>query len=176
METTSNDLFQHLFSTTTRFVWLCIVIITVIFGFKKKLVVFRDYNDLALVFLLSIGPIAIAFILSYLGAPKNLGTYGLLGLVIILFSWIGFRTLQDNHNPIYFLLALITKISLSFLFIVSLISFVAPSGKATSQRMDARRIAFVLLMMVTPLIVALVRDHEGIVNIEKIAARRGIAS
>jgi hypothetical protein len=155
--------------------WLIIVIIGVILGIKQKLVVFRNYNDLGLVFLIPLSIIAMVYFLPYL--PKDHNNIGLLfGFIVesILIIYVIIRTIRDNHNPFLCLIAIITKISLSVLFIINFLDFVAAQGKTMSERATVRHKALVVFLIVAPLVFALVKTKEGIFNPQRTMAYRGL--
>ena len=90
-------------------------LIGIILGFTKTIVVYRDYADLTLVFMLVLAP---------------LGVYGLIGdkvendiirivlliIEIIIILLILIKTYIDNHNIFKTILAFITKIPLGVIF------------------------------------------------------------
>ena len=101
-----------------------------------------------------------------------------LGMVFIVMelgviATIIFRTFQDN-NIFGGVIALITKIPLSLLFVINALSFINPSGETPSAERKARRGAFTWLLFLTPITVALVRDKKGLFNPERIVATRRI--
>lgn len=49
---------EYVFNVYTLIGWLLIVVTGAVLGYKEKITVFRNYNDLGLVFLLGIWPIA----------------------------------------------------------------------------------------------------------------------
>ena len=59
-----------IFNVYTLIAWIIVVVLGVIMGIKEKIVVFRDYNDLGLVFLLGLVPIVLMYIFS-LTAEKS---------------------------------------------------------------------------------------------------------
>ncbi|MFZ3116363.1 MAG: hypothetical protein WA133_00265 [Syntrophales bacterium] len=164
-----------IFNVYTLIAWVVIIVLGVILGIKKKIVVFRDYNDLGLVFLLGLVPIVLMYIFSITAEKSRNVAFTFTAIVeVIIFLWLIIRTFKDNGNPVYGLLALATKISLSVLFIINLLDFVTPSGKTSSPRASARRKGFAFLLLLTPIVFALVRNKEGIFNPERTLASRGI--
>ncbi len=164
-----------IFNIYTLIAWVVFVVIGVVMGFKQKITVFRDYNDLGLVFLLGLVPIILMYVFSF--ASKDNHKIGFIFIAIVesvLFLWIVIRTIQDNQNPLGILFALVTKISLSVLFIINLLNFVTPSGKTGSNRASSRRTGFAFLLVLSPIVFALVRNKEGIFNPERTLASRGI--
>lgn len=100
-------------------------------GLDRKKVVFSNYNDLCLTFL-----ILASFLLIYLlfvnffgGKPQYaiaLGSVVSGGLLILL----GINSLKDNGNdPLKALLALVTKLPLAIILILNLFTLLNPSRK-----------------------------------------------
>jgi len=166
---------QWVFNIYTVIGWLLIIIVGAVLGWKEKITVFRDYNDLALVFLMALAPMPLMYLFSLVAKDHQLiAKWFLITSEAALFLWIITRTFQDNSNPLGAVVALITKISLSILFVINFIEFVAPSGKTASQRAQSRRKAFAILLIVAPLVFALVKNKVGIINPQKTLASRGV--
>ena len=90
-----------IFNIYTLIAWIVIVVLGVILGIKKKITIFRDYNDLGLVFLMGLVPIVLIYLFSLVGEnQKHIGTIFIIAIETALFIWIIIRTLQDNRNPI----------------------------------------------------------------------------
>ncbi|MDA8090570.1 MAG: hypothetical protein M0Z61_10200 [Nitrospiraceae bacterium] len=181
MQSASHDnrvSFSHyLFNGYTLSVWLIIIAIGVVLGFQQKITIFRDFDDLGLAFLTLLAPLILIKII-FIIIGQNGGKFFLflfLFLESILILWLAARTFQDNNRSILaFLVAFVTKFSLSILFIFNLIGFVTPTGKTASERAKSRASAFTILLIVTPLIYKLVRNKKGILNPFGILERRGI--
>lgn len=142
--------------------WLAIVVIGVVAGFSEKIVVFRNYNDLALVFCIGVAWTIGLSALFMVGSRSAvifavvLCVAGIaLGLVIVG------RTLLDNLSIWAFPLALITKLSLASIFLLNLVTFISPGGKTYADRARARASAFGILLLLTPIVYRLVRDKTG---------------
>ncbi len=142
-----------------------VVIFGIVMGWgeNRKIVVFSNYNDLGLTFL-----IPASFLLIYLlfvnffgGKPQYaiaLGSVVSGGLLILL----SINTLKDNGNdPLKALLALITKLPLAIIWILNLFTLLNPGGKNARQRAQSRGIALVILTILTPIIAMLVVDKNG---------------
>jgi len=145
--------------------WLVVVVLGILLGITEKLIVFRDFNDLFLVFLTCIGIVATLYLLTTTkqGEPPILvGT--VFGLTVAVLLWIVGRTISDNRNLLLFPIALITKLTLSVFFLVVFIDFVTPTGKTMAKRASKRHVSFIGLLLLAPLIFALVRNKEGIFN------------
>ena len=137
--------------------WLAIVVCGIVAGWNQKIVVFRNYDDLAMMFFMLAVPLCIVWI----------GDYGaILAMVFffVLLTWASIRTWQDQspRSVWAFGLALITKLSLGILFVWSLWSLISPGGKTQLARARARASALATLALLTPIVTRLVRDHEGI--------------
>lgn len=127
-------------------------------GLTHRAVVFRNYDDLALVFGCGVSIIlAVSFadtrILFALAVLLS------LGLSIL----IAFRTWQDN-GLLLLPVVLFTKLPLSILWITQVIQAVNPTGKTYMQRARNRGGALLILAVLTPLLARLIRDHEGFLS------------
>jgi hypothetical protein len=150
-------------------VWLGVVIVGIVCGFNCAIVVYRNFDDLAIVFfigvLLFVGGLT-GFYFS--GFKDSFATPLLWGLTIlgtmILFGWTIARTWRDQQPASVwrFALALITKMSLGILFVNNLVTLISPSGKTFGARSQARGSALLFLAVLTPIVMRLVRDHEGV--------------
>ena len=138
--------------------WLAIVVLGAILGVKQRITVFRNYNDLGLAFLVTLSPVALFYIFSFVtGGLDTLATYVIIGIEALLLGWIVIRTFQDNDSLVLALVAFVTKISLSFLFIINFLNFVAPKGETMAKRASVRHIALTFLLIVTPIVFTLVK-------------------
>lgn len=100
--------------STTEVVFAAVLTVTVIgctLGLKERAVIFRNYDDLGLVFL-AVAPLFIGFItlIQWILIPAIVTT-------IALCIWLTWRTWQDNGSVWKVLFALPTKLVLSVLFI-----------------------------------------------------------
>jgi hypothetical protein len=148
-------------------------------GLKKKAIIYRNYNDLFIVFLTSLTPVLFLFLGMLASSPehKSEGQFVLYLFIAMeagLLVWIFGRTLKDNGNFFLALLAFLTKVPMAVIFICSFIVFITPTGKTASNRASNRRIGLVLAMLAAPLVLALVTDQEGVFNLKKALSRRGI--
>lgn len=148
--------------------WLAVVLVGIIAGWKEKIVVFRNYDDLAMMFFMMVVPLGIAFTGFIVGDKSHPYAVPSLILAAIILSgflvWASIRTWHDQvpHSVGAFALALITKMSLGILFVNALLTVIAPGGKSQLARARARSSALVWLAVLTPVVMRLVRDHEGI--------------
>ena len=163
------------FNIYTLIAWILTVILGVILSFKKRITIFRDYNDLGLVFLMGLVPIVLIYLFSLAREnQQHIGTIFIIIFEAALFIWILIRTVQDNRNPIKTVIALITKLSLSVLFIINFLNFVAPEGKTMAKRASVRHIALAFFVVLAPLIFGLVKNKEGIFNPQRSLRYRGV--
>lgn len=138
-------------------VWLTTVVCGIVAGWKQKIVVFRNYDDLAMMFFMLAVPLCIVWI----------GDYGATLAAVFflaLLTWASIRTWKDQspRSVWAFALALITKLSLGILFVNSLWTVISPGGKTQLARARARASSLAMLAILTPIVMRLVRDHEGI--------------
>lgn len=137
--------------------WLTLVICGIVAGWNQKIVVFRNYDDLAMMFFMLAVPLLTVW----------MGRYGGIFAIVFFISlllWASIRTWRDQSpRSIWaFALALITKLSLGILFVNSLWTVISPGGKTQLARARARASALGMLAILTPIVMRLVRDHEGI--------------
>lgn len=141
--------------------YLAIVVVGVILGLKSKITVFRNYSDLALCFGIPVLVLLELALAAGLGPKGNVPILVFVALAVCaLLVMIIWRTWSDNRNPVGFLIALVTKLPLAILFVLSVVDFVAPKGTSV-QRASARRRGFITLLLLTPLIYGLVRDKAA---------------
>lgn len=144
--------------------WLSIVGLGIVLGLMNKITVFRDFDDLGLVFLNVVLPIALFLGFKWFQIQEQLVSQLFIGAVTLgIFVFVIHRTSQDNHLA-GVLIALITKVSLSIIFIVNFLDFVAPSAESWAERSKKRRRGLVLLLAIAPICYKLVRKKEGIFN------------
>ena len=146
-------------------IWGGLVLLGIILGWNEKIVVFRNYNDLAIVFASGIC-IYSAFLVAF-GFSENSASMAMLSISLVVLSiglvcYLVIRTFVDNRSVFGTLLALVTKLTLSILFLFNLLSLLSPSGKTQAQRAKDRASALVWLIVITPIIHRLVREPVGI--------------
>jgi len=148
---------------------LAAYLIIIIFGIVKgvgenrQVVIFKDYDDLGLTFL-----IPAAFFLIYIVSSRILGPESDIPFVagfsvsLWLTSKLIKQTYTDNGNNILkTILALATKIPLAIIWVYNLIQILNPSGDSSVQRAKNRGGAMVVLMILTPIVGALIVDKTG---------------
>lgn len=146
--------------------WIAIVATGGVAGWRQSIVVFRNFDDLAMVFFLGLDAIAAFYLVAGLGSDYKWLVGALLILALGAFLWLFMtlvrRTWTDNPSAGWFLIALVTKLSLAILFLLNLVELVTPSGKTQVQRSRNRAAAIGVLMIITPIVYRLVRDKQGI--------------
>lgn len=135
---------------------LAITITGSILGLKERVVIFRNYDDLGLVFLV-VAPLCIGFITQILWILIPAIVSG-VGLCV----WLTWRTWQDNGSAWKVLVALPTKLVLSVLFIAFVWELLSPSGKTQLARAKQRGTAAAILAVITPVIYRLVKEKVGV--------------
>jgi len=104
-------------------------------GYKGKVVVFSDYNDLAITFLVLISPVVIIPTLMIAHAPETLSVMVALTVEVCLLVRTLARTGRDNGGKVLLTtLAFVTKLTLSILFVYNFIRIFLPSGKDVATR------------------------------------------
>ena len=159
--------------STSEIVIAVVLTVTVIgctLGLKERAVIFRNYDDLGLVFL-AVAPLFIGFItlIQWILIPAIVTT-------IALCIWLTWRTWQDNGSVWKVLFALPSKLVLSVLFIAFVWDLLSPSGKTQLARAKQRGVAAAILAVITPLIYRLVKDKTGVLVPRDIlkSTRRGL--
>ena len=175
MAENANVLIDSIFNIYSLVIFIVITIIGIFLGFKQKITIFRDFNDLGLVFLIELLPIVLMYLSSLIAANQNkIVITSIIIVEIILFMWIIARTYQDNNNILSTLIALITKTSLSILFILNLMSFSNPTEKTEEKRASVGRFLLVLLLLLSSLLIVLVKNKEGVFNLYRTLSRNEI--
>lgn len=132
-------------------------------GENRKIVVFRDYNDLGLTFLIPASFVVINLLFTQFfkgDARVGLAIAGSVagGLTLLLLV----NTFKDNQNNILkSLLAFLTKLPLGIIWVLNLFTLLNPQGKSARQRAQSRGMALIILTVLTPIIAMLVVDRDG---------------
>ncbi len=142
-------------------VFLANAAIGVFLGLTQRAVVFRNYDDLALVF-----GCAVSIVLAVSFADTRILFVLAVMLSLGLFLVIAVRTWQDN-GLLLLPIVLFTKLPLSILWITQVIQAVNPTGKTYMERSRNRGSALLILAILTPLLARLIRDHEGFLSERK---------
>lgn len=145
-------------------IYAVIVIVGIFLGFgeQRKVVIFRDYDDLGLTFLIPASFFLIVYIFSYFGISQKFSSIIGGGVALLLtFKLLKDTYLDNNRNVKFTLLAFFTKIPLAIIWILNFINMLNPSGKTAQQRSSSRGISMVILAILTPILIALVVEKEG---------------
>ena len=141
-----------------------IVIIIGIFmgaGKNRSLIVFRDYDDLGLTFLIPVSFILITLLFGNAGGNAGIGILLASGVAGILFVKLAINTYVDNGRSLFkTLLALIVKVPLSCIWMLNLLQLLNPQGTGNARRAN-RAQALVILTLLTPILGLLVADKSG---------------
>ncbi|WP_085920077.1 hypothetical protein [Halomonas sp. CSM-2] len=143
----------------------CIVVIIGIvkgWGEDRSIIVFQDFDDLGLTFLVPASGFGIMILFNWMGANPTVG----LGLGCAISLWLLVKVARNTHvlngcDIGRTTLALATKLPLSLIWVLNFIQMLNPSGKTAAQRRSSRGQAMVLLAIFTPIIGALVVERNG---------------
>ena len=155
----SNDLWQ-LFLLA----YFSIMIITMFKGYgeNRTVVIFRDYNDLGLTFLIPASSILIYYLFTMFGGNPAWGVGLALVVAMSLFIILLKSTYQDNQKAFLpTVLSIMTKVPLGIIWIISFINMLNPGGKTAAQRRKNRASALMIMGLLTPIIGMLVVNKEG---------------
>ncbi len=131
-------------------------------GENRTIVIFRDYNDLGLTFLIPVSAFLIVMLFTSFGGNPQVGMLLALVVVAILFGILARNTYEDNHGSfLYTILAVLTKIPLAFIWVINFIAMLNPGGKTQRERRKNRNSAMLILAFLTPIIGMLVVKKEG---------------
>ena len=149
---------------------LAVVLLGVVLAFARKAVFYANFNDLAW----SAGMVAIPALVLVGVAPFVSGSgegdaqvptwllYAAGGLFVLLFVKTAITTYKSNNGSILLTpVLLVGKLFLSFMFVFYL--YWSMTAKTRSERGKGM---FVLVIL-TPIMLALVREHKGVYAISK---------
>jgi hypothetical protein len=144
-----------------------LVVLGIVAGLADVIVVYRDYDDLGIVFLMTVSSLGTLFLVLFFGENGGwfkpviflLGAATFIGLLV----FISFRTWKDNPN-LLMPLALLTKLALGTIFVFYLFDLLSPSGKTQNTRARSRASALAMLTVLTPLVLVLVKTKSGILS------------
>lgn len=145
-------------------IYFIIMIVTMFKGYGENstVVIFRDYNDLGLTFLIPVSFFLIFYLFMMLGGNPAWG--GVLAFIVSL-SLLGLllkNTYEDNNNNILpTILSFMTKVPLGIIWIISFMTMLNPSSKTAKERRKSRGSALVIMGLLTPIIAMLVVKKEG---------------
>ncbi len=131
-------------------------------GKNRKLVIFKDYDDLGLTFLLPLSVTLILVVLTWMEVSVEITQLvaGITALPLLLKLIV--NTYRNNGGSIIkTILSINAKLPLAVLWVLSLYQSLNPSGSNARQRRSNRGVAMVILAIVTPIIGLLVVEKEG---------------
>lgn len=157
-----SELLQTIVNYSFGSIGIAILVATVAgvaLGFSKRVVFYTDYNDLGLAAAMCALPALILFIGVSL-VPQSVAL-GIAGVVFIgLLVKTAMTTYQSNERSIWkTILVLIAKLVMSFLFVFHLL------GALTAKTRRKRGGSWFVLVILTPLLIALVKEQKGIFSI-----------
>lgn len=146
------------------FAYFVMMLVTMFKGYgeNRTIIIFRDYNDLGLTFLIPASAFLIYFLFASFGGYIQLGALLALIVALILFGILVKNTYIDNNKSfLYTLLSIMTKVPLGLIWVLNLITMLNTSGKTGSKRRRKRGTAMVILAFLTPIMGMLVVNKEG---------------
>lgn len=131
------------------------------YGDNRSIVVFRDYNDLGLTFLVPSLFLLTTYLLSTYQVDINV-TFFISALVSLwpLIKLVQNTYADNGHNLFKTTLALVTKIPLGVFWILNLVQIFNPKGTGKEKNLSRGK-AFIILAVLTPIIHMLVVDKSG---------------
>jgi hypothetical protein len=142
---------------------IVIVIIGIVMGIgeNRSVIIFRDYNDLGLTFLIPASFALIVILFEKFGGNPQIAKYLGASVSLLLLLLLVKNTYIDNgKNIIKFAIALVTKLPLGIVWVLNLIEVLSPSGKGDNKAKN-RGQALIVLAILTPIIGALVVNKTG---------------
>ena len=145
-------------------IYFIVMIITMFKGYgeNRSVVIFRDYDDLGLTFLIPASFVLIYYLFAMFSGNPTLGAGLALVVSIILFFLLLKNTYEDNHKKVFpTILSIMTKVPLGIIWILSFMTMLNPSGKTAKERRKNRGTALLIMGILTPIIGMLVANKEG---------------
>jgi hypothetical protein len=155
----STDIYSIIMS-----VYALIVVVCIGFGIgeNRKLVIFKNYDDLGLTFLVPASGVALYMVLQFLGVSPQFCLAVASFVSLALLGKLIYNTYLDNSgNILKTIICLNTKLPIAVIWILCLIQSLNPSGKNAAQRRSNRGGAMVILAVLTPILGLLVETKEG---------------
>jgi hypothetical protein len=143
------------FGQSVFILWGLIVLAAFFLSLSGRATIYRDLGDVGFTSIV----LALFAIGVFYGQTELLGPTALIlsacgaGVVVLL-------TFRDNHNLLYAIIASITKLSLSALFVLLAIGALFPGGNTNADQRADRAKSLTLLAILSPLIYALIRDNR----------------
>lgn len=144
--------------------YFMLMIITMFKGYgdNRTVIIFRDYNDLGLTFLIPASVYLIFMLFTSLGGNQKLALLLALGVGFLLFGILAKNTYIDNNRSMLrTILVIMTKLPLGILWFLNFITMLNPSGKTATERRKNRGGALIILAILTPILGMLVVNKEG---------------
>ena len=145
-------------------VYFIVMIVTMFKGYgeNRTVIIFRDYNDLGLTFLIPASFVLIFYLFMMFGGKPSWGMGLALIVSVSLFVILVKNTYEDNNKAILpTILSIMTKVPLGMIWILSFITLLNPSGKTAAKRRKNRGTALVIVGLLTPIIGMLIVKKEG---------------
>ena len=145
-------------------IYLIVIIIGIFLGFgeKRKIIIFQNYDDLGLTFLIPISYFLIIYIANWLNISIEIANIIALIVSGILAIKLLINTYLDNNKKILnTLLAFVTKIPLGIIWMANFLTLLNPDGKTTKEKRQNRQNALIILTLLTPIIAGLIVKKEG---------------
>jgi len=145
-------------------IYAVIVIIGIFLGFgeQRKVVIFKDYDDLGLTFLIPASFFLIVYVFSFFRiSPKFSLIIGGSVAIILTFKLLKDTYIDNNSNIKFTFLAFFTKMPLAVIWVLNFINMLNPSGKTARQRSSGRQSSMVILAILTSILAALVVEKNG---------------
>lgn len=150
--------------TITATVYMIFILIGVVLGFgqNRRIVIFRDYDDLGLTFLIPASFFLIVYIFAMFGINQSFSlVLGSLVAILLTIKLLRDTYLDNNRSLIYSLLAFFTKLPLAIIWILNFINMLNPGGNTAQERRKSRQTSMVILALITPVMAALIVEKEG---------------
>ena len=144
--------------------YFILMIITMFKGYgdNRTIIIFRDYNDLGLTFLIPASVYLVFILFTSFGGNQQLALLLALGIGLVLFGILAKNTYIDNNRSMLrTILVIMTKMPLGILWFLNFITMLNPSGKTAAERRKNRGGALIILAILTPILGMLVVNKEG---------------
>lgn len=142
-------------------IFFAVFILGIILGCYKKIHVYKNYNDLGISLLLFFIPLMLVILeFFYQFQIDKYYLYVIIGLEVFLLTVTAINTYKSNNNVLSTLLALFIKMPLSLIFTVFVLDLMLPGKKR--RKSSSKGIDTLFLLALAPIIMALIKDHEGV--------------
>ncbi len=128
-------------------------------GLKGIVTIYRNFSDVGTNFAGALIPIvAVASSSLFHGLVQDIFVFLIVIVEIVIYSYIIVQTYIDNRSILKTLIALITKIPISILYIFNLLQLSSPSGRGGGERQSNRMRALGFLLILSLLVYGLVKE------------------